>query len=544
MRLTFIATALLLFLTGCAGSPGLSGLFLTVVLFAFLATCRPTLGNDPLAPGLVRLLFQWQGPRYGVERCNGTQDYTRSFDLSSVDLAAEGLGFKITGANAGDEFARTIRGVGDINGDGIQDFAVSANRYNSDAGRIYIYSGKRDWSGDLNAADFSTSDGILIEGGASDRIGRYINSVDGAGDVNGDGIDDMVTGTRAGDGENWIIFGDRDRTSFDLGTYSMDHPKFVAMPAGTFYDTGFTAAGPGDVNGDGFNDVAFGGNAQGSTSEGKPVIIYGKASGWSTVTTLDTIGTADGFYVRGEANNVTLSVRGIGTPGDLNQDGFAEMIFGQANPQPSAIVVYGVSGTRSNIDTYGAPISAPDGFKVTGASGTARAFAHGDFNGDGTPDFAINNRTYNGSNGRVTVLFGDAGALTIGAHSASQGFTLEGSGAERAGQSLAMSGDFNGDGIDDLVVGAYFADHSATDSGSVYVIFGGLSGLPATGATLSTYADGVRGFRIDGPAASAYLGRDVDLADVNGDGCTDILLNTFNSANTNDAFVIFGGEPE
>jgi hypothetical protein len=165
----------------------------------------------------------------------------------------------------------------------------------------------------------------------------------------------------------------------------------------------------------------------------------------------------------------------------------------------------------------------------------------GDFNGDGQPDIAIGNNRGNSFDGRIAVLYGDVGTINPNSPASGQGFTLDGVSAsgEYAGGSLSISGDVNGDGLRDLIVGAYGANNSAYQSGSAYLIFG-RSDIPNTGATLAAYANGTDGIRIDGSLPSGNLGWSTHLGDVNGDTCADIILGQPYNGNGR-AFVIFGG---
>ena len=97
--------------------------------------------------------------------------------------------------------------------------------------------------------------------------------------------------------------------------------------------------------------------------------------------------------------------------------------------------------------------------------------------------------------------------------------------------------DANGDGRVDLLVGAEHSAYNGTQSGSAFLVFG-QSGINAD-TTIDTFNDGANGIRIDGPAA----GISVDLSDVNGDGCADILVGAHNSG-TGKAFVVFGGRTQ
>ena len=113
-------------------------------------------------------------------------------------------------------------------------------------------------------------------------------------------------------------------------------------------------------------------------------------------------------------------------------------------------------------------------------------------------------------------------SIDVGSLAAGQGFVIRGvATADQMGQGVAAIGDLNGDGIDDFMVGSFFADANGTDSGAAYVVFGTTAGFPL--ALDLTTLDGSNGFRIVGPAGAA-LGYGGAGADVNGDGFDDLVV--------------------
>jgi hypothetical protein len=184
----------------------------------------------------------------------------------------------------------------------------------------------------------------------------------------------------------------------------------------------------------------------------------------------------------------------------------------------SAYLVYG-SGSGADVDL--ANLTPSQGVRFDGALEGQMGFsvsAAGDINGDGLADIVIGApaefATPNEA-GSVYVIFGKAGGLSniSPANLApGDGFRIHGAAAgDEAGYSVASAGDFNGDGFDDLVIGAPGADpNGQTDAGSVYVIFGKASGFGDIDLAHLSPADG---FRIDGAPivqrfdTSTHLGR-------------------------------------
>jgi hypothetical protein len=199
-------------------------------------------------------------------------------------------------------------------------------------------------------------------------------------------------------------------------------------------------------------------------------------------------------------------------------------------------------------------LDGSNGFRLDGltrsASGQSVSSA-GDVNGDGFGDVIIGapqadaDEPYSGS---AYVLFGKAAgfvaSLSLSALDGENGFRLDGAAfGDRTGNSVSSAGDVNGDGFDDLIIGAYGTDRHGSYSGSAYVVFGKADGFAAS-LSLSAL-DGENGFRLDGVGLQTVAGSRVSSAgDVNGDGFSDLMVGAPganpNGYGSGSAFVIFG----
>ena len=305
--------------------------------------------------------------------------------------------------------------------------------------------------------------------------------------------------------------------------------------------SGFSVASAGDVNGDGFADLivgAYGADPHGSYS-GASYVVFGKASGFAANIDLSTLDGTTGFKLSGAAAG-DQSGRSVASAGDVNGDGFADLIVGADGADPhgshsgASYVVFGkASGFAANIDL--SSLDGTTGFKLSGAaaydlSGVSVASA-GDVNGDGFADLivgAYGADPHGADSGASYVVFGKASGfaanIDLSTLDGTTGFKLSGVAAgDFSGFSVATAGDVNGDGFADLIVGAFGADPHGTYSGASYVVFGKASGFAAN-IDLSTL-DGTTGFKLSGAAAGDQSGRSVASAgDVNGDGFADLII--------------------
>jgi hypothetical protein len=398
-------------------------------------------------------------------------------------------------------FGHTVASAGDVNGDGFSDVMVSSTKYDQeyDEGKVSVFYGSASglplsasWSVESNQA--SSLFGL--------SVGRSIAS---AGDVNGDGYSDVVIGANFYDngqteeGKAFVYFGSA--TGLSVAA------DWTAEGGQNNAYFGFSVAGAGDVNNDGYDDILVG-----ATGLGKVFLYLGSASGPSVAPDWSS-GTISGCL------QIGFSVASLG---DVNGDGYSDIILGSpycSNVETNegrALVYYGsASGPGAVPDwTYESnQANAHFGISVAGA---------GDVNNDGRSDAIIGANIYdNGHNneGRAYVFHGGDGGLSSGPSwtAESDQDTPNGEFGALFGYSVAGAGDVDGDGFDDVLVGAYGYDRSVNtkDTGRVYLFNGSSNGLEFTPSWIAE----------PGTVASDYCGRSVAGAgDINNDGYADAIF--------------------
>jgi hypothetical protein len=252
-----------------------------------------------------------------------------------------------------------------------------------------------------------------------------------AGDINGDGFDDIIIGafradsagnTRADAGESYVVFGKAGGFggSFSLASVAAGTGGFVILGRQAGDQSGGAVASAGDINGDGFDDLIVGAYrandpSNGTLRVGVTTVILGKATGFEPSIDLTSFGDGfDGFTIVGRSACGGAGTS-VGSAGDFNGDGFADIVVGAPSANESFVVFGKLHGFGARIDLANV------------AAGTG-------------------------------------------------GFILRGIDAyDLAGISVSSAGDINGDGLDDLIIGARHADgefNTAPYSGDSYVVFG------------------------------------------------------------------------
>ena len=402
------------------------------------------------------------------------------------------------GDQANAKFGYSVATAGDVNGDGYSDVIIGAPYYDdtyTDGGATYVYHGS-----DTGLSE--TPDWTSFVGGLGVENSEFGYSVATAGDVNGDGFTDVVIGAPRWTSDQGIVF-------FFLGSSSGLNSWIQAVGSALPRRLGCSVATAGDVNGDGYSDVIVGGElgSQGEASEG-----------WVGVKLGCPIGVSDGFFWVGESNNAYARFgNSVGTAGDVNGDGYSDIIVGAyqyshgESFEGGAFVWF---GSAEGLGPNGTPENADwsvESDQAAALFGRCVATA-GDVNGDGYSDVIVGANLYdNGeaNEGRAFVYHGSASGLAT-----APGWTSPDGGDSEYGLSIAAAGDVNGDGYSDFIVGAPYYDTGLSNVGAAYVYHGSETGPPDTPnwVAVGDQQDGYLGW----PATSA--------GDVNGDGYGDVAI--------------------
>jgi len=438
----------------------------------------------------------------------------------TIDLLATNPAWTAESHQASAEFGYSVATAGDVNDDGYADVIVGARYYDNgqtDEGRAFVYLG--------GVAGLSTSPAWTAESDQANAVFGW--SVATAGDVNGDGYDDVIVGARlynngqSDEGRAFVYLG-------SMGGLSTT-PAWTAESNQVLGRFGYSVATAGDVNDDGYDDVVVGatGYTHGQTDEGRAYLYLGSALGPST-------SPAWTYESNQASSNFGYSV---GTAGDVNGDGYADVIVGAyqfTNGQADegrAFVYYGSAAGLSTSPAWTAE-SDQAGALFGNSVGTA-----GDVNGDGYSDVIVGARSFDSgqtNEGRAYFYLGSAAGL-----SPSAGWMPE-SDQEGAlfGYSVGTAGDVNGDGFADVIVGAYGYDNDESDEGRVFVYFGSAAGLQTSPA-----------WTAESDQPDAGFGNAVGTAgDVNGDGYDDVIVGavSFNNGQADEgrAHVYLGSAPD
>ena len=422
------------------------------------------------------------------------------------------------------ELGTPARGMGDMDGDGSIDFALSARGYEGGVGGVYLISGPV--ASGTHPIDDAMS-GVIV--GEAD--GDALFGVWPLGDMYGDGDGDLVVSAKSHD---------------SAGSNAGRVYVFDSMPSGEVSAGDATAildgeaAGDqagvisfaGDVTGDGVNDllVSSTNNDNSGNNAGAVYVVEGPVT---------SAGLGDSYAtIYGAAEDDKLG-SGLAAAGDLDGDGTGDFLVGVpyessvATDNGVVLVFYGGSHSGSVDPADADHTLTGEGTADEAGWGLAQA---GDHDGDGLDDFLASARRHDvdgeNSAGAVYLITGEASG-DLGAVSAAK---LEGGAEDDKLSNNDGLGDFNGDGQNDVVVGSNTSDEAASDAGAAYVFYGPLSGTWGVAAANVTYTGQGES---DGAASPVGF-----VGDANGDGLDDLLVGArladIGGTDNGAAYLVFG----
>ena len=343
-------------------------------------------------------------------------------------------GFRLDGVAAGDRSGFAVGNAGDVNGDGLADLLIGAYGGPNGAGASYVVFGRNTaqnpFPARLGLSSLDGTNGFRLNGvAAGDGSGAAVSA---AGDVNGDGLSDLLIGASgapngAFSGASYAVFGRDTQNPFpaSLNLSSLDGKNGFRLNGVAANDrSGFAVSGGGDVNGDGIEDLLIGAPGAGPNGvySGASYVVFGRNTAQTDpFLDLSSLDGTNGFRLNGVAadDSSGLAVSGAG---DVNGDGLADLLIGASRAGPNG----SLSGAS---------------YVVFGRD-TAQAGAF-------------------------------PASLDLSDLDGTNGFRLNGVAADdRSGSAVSGAGDVNGDELADLLIGAYGADPNGSSSGVSYVVFG------------------------------------------------------------------------
>ena len=437
--------------------------------------------------------------------------------------------------------------IGDLDGDGLPDFIFGAPGDNDkaiDAGRIFVHLGAATPGVTAMIADSTTT--IIIDGvNAGDRAGAAVGSIS---DLNGDGRGEILVGAPGMEngaavdaGAAFVVWGMAAPGGVDLGDpFTAGGDGFVMKGEAAGDAAGTALASVTDLNGDGRAEIVVGspGNDAGGANAGAAYVVWGKAT--DTIVRLTNVASGTGGYkIVGEAAGDGAG-RTVGTVGDLNGDGKAEILIGAADSDAggtdsgAAYVVFGKNTTTPVL--LGSVAGGSGGFRIKGMAGDHAGSVLtglGDVNGDGKADILVGAP---GSDGAY-VVFGKSGTAEVDLADVANGVggfrVLAESGGDLARLSVAGGADLNRDGISDFVIGTPDNGEGGSEGGAVYVVWGGGAGT----VDLALVAQGIGGAKVVGDAGSLTGATVTITSDLDGDGTADLMIGAPGSSES--AYLLF-----
>ena len=377
---------------------------------------------------------------------------------AGIDLESED---KITASSSWPDltFGCVVAGVGDVDNDGFDEVMASKCQGGNLTGAVYLYYGGESGIDAETEVEFSAFDGF---GGDSFGAGQLGTTIAAAGDVNNDTFGDVIVAAERDNdlggisGSAYLYYGSEDGLVLD----SVD--KILPSDGEFAWHFAASVSGAGDVNDDGFDDIIVGatGADDNGSFAGAAYLYYGTEDGIDLESEQKLV-ASDGVA----QDQFGVSVSGAG---DLNRDGFADVIVGAVGDEDSPIhteagSAYVFYGARPRLDASTEQKIVASDADIYRYFGTSVSDA-GDVDGDTYDDVVVGSR---GGNGAAYLFYGSETGLLL--NTEDQRVTPEAPGWDSFGVWVSAAGDVNGDELGDVIVGAQIFNNS-TGRGSAFVL--------------------------------------------------------------------------
>lgn len=456
------------------------------------------------------------------------------FSNTNIDFSQlnSSVGYLVAGASSDNNFGLKTA-TGDYNGDNIMDIltAVYSNG-------LYLVLGKRNPSANISVTNYTNSEGFKITASTTSMSPQMIDFID---DLNGDGKSEILIGlpNASPGGAVFVIFG-RSGPFTDIDLDNLGSLGYRINGANSGDNFGYSVSGARDLNGDNKPDIIVGARLA-NNFKGYVYVIFGQ-SATSPSITVGSFPNAGGFRVE-QSTGTTSSYFGsaVKSIGNFNNDTLSDFIV---CGETGCHVIFGSSATPTNVDVsafmpsqgFSIPFSGTGSLGYYSGSATFRTISYGDLNGDGCDDIFITNFVPNGFC-TVYVIFGHTAPYSNVNLAITNSSTLikitTSSSAINYGLGLSGANDYNGDSINDIIIGE--SNSGMFANGGYSIVYGNRSISDIVVTDMQPW-QGYRNIGVQGSRMAISIS---PMGDLNQDGVQDFCVSAHSA---NRVYVLYGSK--